>query len=198
MLHIWSHQAVFIECNHCESMWVSQFVCFLNYHSKGIRLMVFKCNDYTSDISEVKQQSALGVWCIRNTKDTAAYCVPFKKKKWWKWNFVYLIFFSVKVCFQKVGENLAIKLKFTIQSEMRSRWGRGAKLFKTNVYLEKWALSMGLPVLPECCSTNVFTRPEQTTSRTSCSSSSLQQQHPGGVAFLKHAGPHSEQDTVSH
>lgn len=84
---------------------------------------------------------------------------------------------SVFFFFFKVGENLAIKLKFTIQSEMRSCWGRGAKLFKTNVYLEKWALSMGLPVLPECC-TNVFTRPEQTTSKTA--SSSLQ----SVVAFL--------------
>lgn len=57
-------------------------------------------------------------------------------------------------------KTLAIKLEFTIRSEMWSHSGRGAKLFKTNVYLEKWALSMGLPVLPECC-TNVFTRLEQ-------------------------------------
>lgn len=62
---------------------------------------------------------------------------------------------------RREGEKtLAIKLEFTIRSEMRSRSGRGAKLFKTNVYLEKWALSMGLPVLPEC-RTNVFTRPGQ-------------------------------------
>lgn len=67
------------------------------------------------------------------------------------------------MCLKKEGrgeKTLAIKLEFTIRSEMRSRSGRGAKLFKTNVYLEKWALSMGLPVLPEC-RTNVFTGPGQ-------------------------------------
>lgn len=78
------------------------------------------------------------------------------------------IFRRESVFLKSRGENLAIKLKFTIQSEMRSRWGRGAKLFKTNVYLEKWALSMGLPILPEC--TNVFTRSGQTTSKTAGSS----------------------------
>ena len=71
-----------------------------------------------------------------------------------------LIYFWT-VCFRKEEINLTIKLKFTIQSEMRSCWGRGAKLFKTNVYLEKWALSMLLPVPLECCS-NRFTRADQT------------------------------------
>lgn len=39
--------------------------------------------------------------------------------------------------FSERMESPAIKMKFTIQSEMRSERGRGAKLFKTNVYLEK-------------------------------------------------------------
>lgn len=55
-------------------------------------------------------------------------------------------------------------MKFTIQSEMWSHQGRGAKLFKTNVYLEKWALSMRLPAFLVGWG-NVFTRADQTTAR---------------------------------
>lgn len=127
-----------------------------------------------------KKCKAVLVWY--RPKECQGHCNllrPLKKKG--ENETVYLILFSVKVFLKSRGK-LAIKFEFTIQSEMRSCWGRGAKLFKTNVYLEKWALSMGLPVLPECC-TNVFTRPEQTTSETACSSL----QHL--VAFLKHSFP---------
>lgn len=134
-------------------------------------------------ISELKQKSAL-IWEIPRTLQPPVSLRKVKMKLCLSWH---LILFSVKVCFRKVGGNLAIKLKFTIQSEMRSRWGRGAKLFKTNVYLEKWALSMGLPVLPECC-TNVFTRPEQTTSKTAALCSLL---------WPFQTGLHSVQDTMS-
>lgn len=107
-------------------------------------------NDYTSNL--VASVFLTKMW-------TRTFCLI------WRLFFI----FQRECVFSKVVENLVIKFKFTIQSEMRSRWGRGAKLFKTNVYLEKWALSMGLPVLPECC-TNVFTRPDWTTSKSACSS----------------------------
>lgn len=92
--------------------------------------MVSKCNGY-SLLQKVKQ-----FWFDkgqRKARDTATFCVPYKKGEN---ETVYLILFSVKVFLKSRGK-LAIKFEFTIQSEMRSRRGRGAKLFKTNVYLEK-------------------------------------------------------------